>query len=172
MKKLIVLFAIMLLILSFAGCGNSDGPSGEPAGQSSGTAKGQFESEDIKLINDLYDDEGLELISSIQGNITNIDNGGTFPVIVAGNKVYSEDYGTLKEALTLPDTPDDLIYFDSIEIGENILYFKDGKISLFPYNDYGISFTDMEFDLHTDFIPEISMSSYYMIAHKERNSYV
>ena len=172
MKKLIVLFAIMLLILSFAGCGNSDGPSGEPAGQSSGTAKGQFESEDIKLINDLYDDEGLELISSIQGNITNIDNGGTFPVIVAGNKVYSEDYGTLKEALTLPDTPDDLIYFDSIEIGENILYFKDGKISLFPYNDYGISFTDMEFDLQTDFIPEISMSSYYMIAHKERNSYI
>ena len=133
MKKLIILLALMLVSLSAAGCGNSDQQADDPSADTeskSEAAAGEFESEDIKLINGLYDEEQLELINSVQGSITHIDNGGTFPVLVANDKVYTEDYGTLKEFVSINGTPDSVLYFDNLEIGQNILCFKDGKISL------------------------------------------
>ena len=80
MKKLIILLALMLVSLSAAGCGNSDQQADDPSADTeskSEAAAGEFESEDIKLIN------------SVQGSITHIDNGGTFPVLVANDKVYT-----------------------------------------------------------------------------------
>lgn len=123
MKKLIIVLALLLVSLSVAGCGSSDQPtddSSKDAGNGTEAAAGEFESEDIKLINGLYDEEDLELINSIQGNITHIDNGGTFPVLVANDKVYTEDYGTLKEFVSLNAAPDSILYFDNVEIGQNI----------------------------------------------------
>lgn len=175
MKKLIIVLALLLVSLSVAGCGSSDQPtddSSKDAGNGTEAAAGEFESEDIKLINGLYDEEALELINSIQGNITHIDNGGTFPVLVANDKVYTEDYGTLKEFVSLNAAPDSILYFDNVEIGQNIFCFKDGKISLYPFNEYGISFADIDFDAENDFVAEIGLSSFYKIAHYDGKSYI
>ena len=60
MKKLIILLALMLVSLSAAGCGNSDQQADDPSADTeskSEAAAGEFESEDIKLINGLYDEE-------------------------------------------------------------------------------------------------------------------
>ena len=76
MKKLIILLALMIVSLSAAGCGNSDQQADDPSADTeskSEAAAGEFESEDIKLINGLYDEEQLELINSVQGSITHID---------------------------------------------------------------------------------------------------
>lgn len=124
------------------------------------------------MINGLYDEEQLELINSVQGSITHIDNGGTFPVLVANDKVYTEDYGTLKEFVSINGTPDSVLYFDNLEIGQNILCFKDGKISLYPLNEYGISFADIDFNEETDFVSEIGLSSFYKIAHYDGKNYI
>ena len=175
MKKLIIVLALMLVSLSAAGCGNSSQPtddSSKDAGNGTEAAAGEFESEDIKLINGLYDEEDLELINSIQGNITHIDNGGTFPVLVANDKVYTEDYGTLKEFVSLNAAPDSILYFDNVEIGQNIFCFKDGKISLYPFNEYGISFADIDFNEENDFVSEIGLSSFYKIAHYDGKNYI
>lgn len=175
MKKLIILLALMLVSLSAAGCGNSDQQADDPSADTeskSEAAAGEFESEDIKLINGLYDEEQLELINSVQGSITHIDNGGTFPVLVANDKVYTEDYGTLKEFVSINGTPDSVLYFDNLEIGQNILCFKDGKISLYPLNEYGISFADIDFNEETDFVSEIGLSSFYKIAHYDGKNYI
>lgn len=191
MKKFLSLLLAAMLALSAVGCsGDPDDAGGSADRSAAGTdaagesaageggdntneaAAGEFETEEIKLINGLYDEEDVELIDSIQGHITNIDNGGTFPVLIADNKVYSEDYGTLKERFSLPAAPDSLVYFDDISIGENLLYFKDGKLSLYPANEYGIRFTDIDFDEKTDFVGEIGMSSFYQIVRRENDGYI
>lgn len=179
MKKSISLLLAALLALSVAGCssnpddaggtGNAPSPTGDNSGQEA--VVGEFETEEIKLIDGLYDEEDVKLIRSIQGHITHIDNGGTFPVLIADNKVYSEDYGTLKEIISLPETPDDIIYFDSHSIGENLLFFKDGKASLYPAKEYGIRFTDLTFNTETDFVGEIGTSSFFNLVRWENGGY-
>lgn len=178
MKKTVIALIFMLMVsISLTGCGSSDKL---PENEASNGAKadggasmsGEFESDDIKLINDLYSEEDMEFIKSIQGKITSIDSGGTFPVLVAGGKVYSEEYGALKEVITLDETPERIMYFDSTEIGENIFAFKDGKISLVPFNDNGISFEGLDFNQVTDYVAEIGLSSFYKIARSETDGYV
>lgn len=179
MKKSISLLLAALLALSVAGCssnpddaggtGNAPSPTGDNSGQEA--VVGEFETEEIKLIDGLYDEEDVKLIRSIQGHITHIDNGGTFPVLIADNKVYSEDYGTLKEIISLPETPDDIIYFDSHSIGENLLFFKDGKASLYPAKEYSIRFTDLAFNTETDFVGEIGTSSFFNLVRWENGGY-
>lgn len=193
MKKILSLLCAVILAVSVVGCGgnaqeavsipdesipeadvNPDtdmGSSSEGENEPIETSNGEFETEEIKLIDDLYDTD-TELIDTIQGNITNIDNGGTFPVLIADNKVYADNYGTLKEFLTLPAEPDDIIYFSNSSIGENLLYFKDGKLSLFPFNGYGIQFTNIDFAAATDFVGEIGTSSYFNIVRQDDTGYV
>ena len=119
MKRFLILLLITILVLSAAGCGSSgetSAPVAEPTVQETGggtyeTAApegdtgqetisgaddsgqeqpaGAFETEEIRLIDDLYDEDELAFIQSIQGHITHIDNGGTFPVLIADNKVGS-----------------------------------------------------------------------------------
>ena len=190
MKKFLSLLLAAMLALSAVGCSGDYDDAGSSADESAAGADaagessagegdetneattGEFETEEIKLINGLYDEEDVELIDSIQGHITNIDNGGTFPVLIADNKVYSEDYGTLKEKFSLPATPDSVTYFDNSSIGENLLYFKDGKLSLYPTDEYGIRFTDIDFNEETDFVGEIGTSSYFNIVRKENDRYI
>ena len=190
MKKFFSLLLAALLAFTVAGCsgdpddarstGNAPSSAGtDAAGESSAgdgngqgeAAAGEFETEEIKLIDGLYDEEDVERIHSIQGHITHIDNGGTFPVLLADNKVYSEDYGTLKEIISLPETPDDILYFDSSSIGENLLCFKDGKISLYPAKEYGIGFTGLTFNAETDFVGEIGTSSFFNLVRREDDGY-
>lgn len=190
MKKFLSLLLATLLALSVAGCSNNSDDAGSAgnvpssagtdaanessAGDGNGqgeAAIGEFATEEIKLIDGLYDEEDVELIRSLQGHITHIDNGGTFPVLLADNNVYSEDYGTLKEIISLPETPDDIIYFDSSSIGENLLGFKDGMISLYPAKEYGIRFTDLTFNAETDFVGEIGTSSFFNLVRREDDGY-
>ena len=187
MKKILSLFFVIILFISATGCSSDTEPAGAStqgavteesfsAGESDDsmeeTASGQFETAEIKLINELYDENEMDFINSIQGNITNIDNGGTFPVLIANNKFYSEDYGTLKERFALPELPDSMIYFNNSSIGENLFYFKDGKLSLYPSDEYGIRFTNIPFQEETDFVAEIGMSSYFTIVRQENGGYI
>ncbi len=202
MKRFLILLLITILVLSAAGCGSSgetSAPVAEPTVQETGgetyeTAApegdsgqetisgaddsgqeqpaGAFETEEIRLIDDLYDEDELAFIQSIQGHITHIDNGGTFPVLIADNKVYSEDYGTLTERLSLPAAPDSIIYFDNISIGENLFAFSNGKLSLYPFDEYSICFEDIDFNEATDFVADIGMSSYFTIVRQEGDGYV
>ena len=190
MKKFFSLLLAAVLALSIMGCSGGSGNTGSTAGESaaggntagesstgeggeaSEVTAGEFETEGIKLINGLYDEEDAALIDSLQGHITHIDNGGTFPVLIADNKVYSEDYGALKEMFSLPAAPDSVIYFDNSSIGENILYFKGGKLSLYPADEYGIRFADIDFNEETDFVGEIGMSSFFNIVRKENDGYI
>ncbi len=186
MKKVLSLLLAAMLALSAVSCSgdrdDTDSPAdvsvaGEDAAGAAGEGSdeattGEFETEAIKLINGLYDEEDVKRIEAIQGHITHIDNGGTFPVLIADNTVYSEDYGTLKEKFSLPATPDSIVYFDNISIGENLLYFKNGKLSLYPADEYGIRFTDMEFNEETDFVGEIGMSSFFYIVRKKNDGYI
>lgn len=170
-KKLFTLL-LTALLFSAAGCGGNNEETPPDHQQEDNVTTGNFETEDVKLINELYDEEDLELINAIQGHITHLDHGGTFPVLVANNKFYFEDYGSLKEMETLPEEPDDILYFDNMEIGENLLYFKDNTVSLYPINDeYGIQFSNIEFNKDTDFVAEIGLSSYFMIVRKVSDGY-
>ena len=181
MKKMVVLLLFSMLAVSAAGCGSKQSSADDAAKQESSaadesrqdeTASGKFETENVKRIDALYSEDDIDLIRSIQGHITHIDSGGTFPVILAGQKVYAEDYGALKERVSLPETPDDILYFDNISIGENLLYFKDGKVSLYPFKEYGVRFSDLAFNKETDFVGEIGTSSYYNIVRRENEGYV
>ena len=191
MKKFLSLLLAAMLGLSAVGCSGGSKGSGsltdesvtgtdaveessawESASEASEEMTGEFETANIKLINGLYEGEDAALINSLQGHITIIDNGGTFPVLIADKTVYSEDYGTLKEIISLPAVPDSVIYFDNISIGENLLYFKDSKLNLYPADEYGIRFTDIAFNEETDFVGEIGLSSYFKIIRKENGSYI
>ncbi len=200
MKKILIFLFTAILVLSAAGCsgsGETSAPARDPSVQetdgaapandethpeeephptesaeSSEPAAGEFETDTIRLADELYSEDEKEQIQSLQGHITHIDNGGTFPVLLADNKVYTEDYGSLSEKASLPAVPDSITYFDNITIGENLFAFTDGKLSLHSLDGYSIQFADIDFNADTDFVAEIGMSSYFTIVRQENDGYV
>ena len=178
MKKFLVFLLVAVMTLSMAGCGDGDASGGadQTGGDSgSGQAAGKFETEDVRLLDREYDEddtETLALMDEIQGKVTFLDNGGTFPVFIAGDKVYVEEYGVIKAAVELPEAPEDAIYFDNLSIGENVFVFKDGEIALYPLDGLGLSFEGVAFDAENDFMGEIPLSSYFNVLRLENGVYV
>ena len=89
-RKKLFTWLLTALLFSAAGCGGNNEETPPDHQQEDNVTTGNFETEDVKLINELYDEEDLELINAIQGHITHLDHGGTFPVLVANNKFYFE----------------------------------------------------------------------------------
>lgn len=138
---------------------------------------GKYETENIKLLNRQYnskynEEENIAFLDEVQGHITHIDNGGTSPIIVANNKLYFAEYGFYMEKASFPSTPDSILFFDNMTIGENVYYFKDDKISLYSADgDGGVFFDNIEFNKDTDFVIELGLSSYFFMMTKKDNSY-
>ena len=108
-------------------------------------------SENIIRLEELYedDDERHTLIEGLQGKIKYIEQDGTSLVFLADNKLYVSKYSTLSSQIELPDNPQWIQYFDNLNIGGNLYYYADNKISL--YNNYGdFRFKDIDFNIETD----------------------
>ena len=131
------------------------------------------EKNSIQLLENLYkeNDENLSLIKSIQGKVTYIENGGTFPVLVADNKLYLESYGDIIEKYQFLNQPDEILYFDNIEIGKNIFVMSNGKISAFDIDEGKSIFENIDFNAESDFIPTLGGDSYVFIMSKTANGY-
>lgn len=139
------------------------------------TPAAEFETEYIRPLEELYagDEEDFAHIQALQGHITQIDNGGTAPVFVAEGKLYIAPYGEYEEKVTFPDTPDDILFFDSLNRGESVYYLKGGSLSLYDaaYGE-GPMFTDIPFDPETDFIAKLGSDSYFFLVSETTDGYV
>lgn len=108
-------------------------------------------SENIIRAEELYeeDEEEYALIESLQGKIKYIEQNNAYLTFIAENKVYITKYGGITPKIELSGDPEQVQYFNNVEIGENVYCYTDNKISL--YNDNGeLRFKDVEFNPETD----------------------
>lgn len=169
-KNLPILILVILLVIT--GCGKKENAN---ANSQNNMAFGKYETESIKLLNKLYDEEeNIEFLNEVQGHITHIDNGGTAPVIVANNKFFSTDFGIYSQKIKFPNKPSSIIFFDSPEIGESVYYINKNKINLYEADKKtdNVVFENIDFNKDTDFIPEESWGSTLNIVRKNDNNYI
>ncbi len=162
---------ILVILLVITGCGKKENAN---ANSQNNMAFGKYETESIKLLNKLYDEEeNIEFLNEVQGHITHIDNGGTAPVIVANNKFFSTDFGIYSQKIKFPNKPSSIIFFDSPEIGESVYYINKNKINLYEADKKtdNVVFENIDFNKDTDFIPEESWGSTLNIVRKNDNNY-
>lgn len=121
---------------------------------------------------ELYDedDENYAMMESLQGKIKYLDQSATSIVIYAEDKVYAKKYSTIETIAELGEEPEWAQYFNNVEIGENVLYFADGKINC--YNNNGVRFANIDFNMETDAIAEIWMNSSLNVMSKQDNGYM
>lgn len=187
-RALAVLLTVGML-LALAGCGGNGGagngdisaitdtgdipPEADSSVSEASAAK--FETEDIQPLEKLYaaDEEEFAHIQSLQTHITHIDNGGTAPVFAAGGKLYAAPYGDYEERAVFPDTPDGILFFDSLNRGESVYCFRDGKLGLYDVaHGEDPMFTDIAFDPETDFVAKLGSDSYFFVVSKAADGYV
>ena len=132
--------------------------------------KSPYESFEIFPVENLYapDKENYKIIKEFQGSISAIEQGLGIPVFLVKNKVYREEFGNIVEILELNEEPDDIFYFNSLELGESLFSYFDGKIT--RYSRVEISFENIEFNEETDFIPEMGGSSYFFLISKQSDN--
>ena len=132
----------------------------------------EYESSEILLVENLYDEdnETYRAIKEIQGKISAIGDTGDFPVLLEEKTLYLNSYGTLKSVIEFSETPDEILFFDNMNIGENVFFYKDGKISCYDL-DSEARFENIDFDTKTDFIPEIKSSASLYIISKTSEGY-
>lgn len=162
---------ILVILLVITGCGKKENAN---ANSQNNMASGKYETESIKLLNKLYDEEeNIEFLNEVQGHIMHIDNGGTDPVIVANNKFFSTDFGIYSQKIKFPNKPSSIIFFDSPEIGESVYYINKNKINLYEADKKtdNVVFENIDFNKDTDFIPEESWGSTLNIVRKNDNNY-
>lgn len=170
LKRIFQLLLIVSMLVTFTGCGeknkteeqgkneeqnkfeeqikneNEDKDNGN---QDETTLTGKYETEEIKLINNMLfykmDYPGTKVLEEIQGSITQINDYATsVPNILVGNKVYTGIY--IEETMEFPDVPDSIHGFKG-----GVFYFKDGKITLYKGNK-SVEFENVDFNKETDFI--------------------
>ena len=114
------------------------------------------------------DDENYTIFKEVQGSITNIEHGGTFPAFLVGTTFYIQEYGQIIKLIELNETPDDILYFDSIELGDNLYSYFDGKITNYDPT-HTTRFENIEFNPKTDFISKLGMSSFFFLTSKQED---
>lgn len=196
MKKLFVILLCAAMASAITACGNNNEPdqsstasvtdstesntvnSSESSveNESSQTVSDESEntnlSESIIRAEKLYkeDDANYALIEGLQGKIKYIEQDSTSLVFLADNKIYLNEYGTLAPKFELPGNPQWIQYFNNMEIGANVYYYSDNKISL--YDDNGaFRFKDMDFNIETD-CAYADMGNTFFVLSEQSNGYM
>lgn len=102
----------------------------------------------------LYDEEeeGYSTMLSIQGRISDMDEGGGKPALLVENEIYSLDYFGVEKSYIVEGDISDMRCFDSDVFGRTLVVItSDGRLS--AYNEYGeVIVKDLPFDDQKDHI--------------------
>lgn len=198
MKKLFISLLCLVMASSMTACANS-GTSNENSNENSSTASSEESStpdssvdasdtessetvsdssestslsENIIRAEELYeeDEEEHTLIEGLQGKIKYIEQDSAYLTFLAENKIYISQYGGITPKIELPDEAEWVQYFDNMDIGANVYYYADNKLSL--YDDNGeLRFKNVEFNPETD-CAYVDIGDSFFIMSKQSNGYL